>query len=291
MNKLFTKNKIIAGVVGLMAIVSVFNTQAIIKLSSRGLSSNSQTAQVGRLIGSTSDKCLSVLPKNGGEHKVEKSIMNPPGMSNTNNSYNFQINFIVRNNCSEDIYILADHDLQGAYPSINHPAFPGRVYQTSGQTTNWWADLNSISSLNTDGLTAYDANIGVFYPIPENNLIVLSGSQISSNLSLIMPYQIYAYRIPSNSSRNASFFTNLTLSNSEETLTKTVKVGLRQVRYFKESALDNNNLNVNELFVRTIPDLDYRFITSYINFYGQDDCIPGTIIGYNKDGSPIFCPE
>ncbi len=46
MKKFFTNNKIIVGVIGLMAIVSVVNTQAIIKLSSRDISNSNQPAQV-----------------------------------------------------------------------------------------------------------------------------------------------------------------------------------------------------------------------------------------------------
>lgn len=47
MKKFFTQNKIIAGAVGLIAVISIVNTQAIIKLSKIEMSQNSQLARPG----------------------------------------------------------------------------------------------------------------------------------------------------------------------------------------------------------------------------------------------------
>lgn len=274
MNKLFTKNRIIAGVVGLMAIVSIVNTQAIIKLSS----SNTQSAQV---LSSSARNCISL---SNAPYK-HTNFINPAGDVEEYNGLSrnfFVIGLNITNTCSRDIYIVKDSFIfpfgSNAYSTLEFQDFnrPNQPTLLSGYSTNGPFKSN---------LTDIWGYLGHDMIIPTTNL---SGVQITGDGEMKLT------RIPANTTK--SFAVSAYGTASGEVSPHHTRLSIKNIRWFLAQSYSDNILSSNEMRVYSLNPAEIeKFSSGYARFdrintsSDNKDCLPGTLIGFNKDGSPIYC--
>lgn len=280
MTKLFTKNRIIAGVVGLMAIVSVVNTQAIIKLSSRGVSSADQSAQV---FNTSLNNCISL---SSAPYK-HTNFINPAGDLEEYNGLSrnsFIIGLNIRNTCNRDIYVVKDSFVfpggTGSYPSLEFQDFnrPNQSTLLSGYSMNgpFKSNLNDIW-----GYLGHDMIIPV------------------SNLNGVQPTgdgEMKLTKIPANTTKSFAFSG---IGNaSTATTPHHTRLSVKSIRWFLAQSYNDNILSSNDMKVYNLTPTEIeKFSSGYARFdgvsapSGGEDCIPGILIGYDKNGNPIFCDE
>lgn len=304
MHKFFTKNKIIAGVIGLMAIVSVVNTQAIIKLSSTGVSSNDQSAQVL----SSLSNCISL---SSAPYK-HTNFINPEGHAEEYNGLSrnsFIIGLNIRNTCNRDIYIIKDSftfpNGTNSYSSLEFQDYN----RPNQQTLLSFYSINGPLKSNLNDIWGY---LGSDMVIPNTNL---SGVQMTGDGEMKLT------KIPANQNRNFVFSGNA-IASTNSTPHHT-RLSVKSIRWFLVQSYNDNVLSANEVRTYNLTPVEVeKFSSGYARFDGNNsgsdnqgcipgtfmgydsngnpifcegdentDCIPGTIIGYNKDGTPIFCTE
>ena len=123
-----SKNKVLAGVIGLIAVVGIANTQAIVSLTNyvKGsnekvvFSSEGQEAQVSL----ASSKCVQVLPPSD-----NRTSFIDPFIQGVFSSHEYLVGFKIRNRCNYNISIIRDDtsDLNDIvfiqdFPNLNHPS-------------------------------------------------------------------------------------------------------------------------------------------------------------------------
>ncbi|MBP7846423.1 MAG: hypothetical protein KA007_03205 [Candidatus Pacebacteria bacterium] len=289
-----SKNKIIAGVIGLIAVVGVVNTQAIVSLTNHVrnekvvkeivFNNENQEAQVFSTSSTSVSKCIQVLPSSDNR----TSFIDHNGNIN-DQTHEYLIGFKIRNRCNSTISIIRDGILTNPqlgflqkFPTLNSPAEISFSNLFGPQPVQ-------PASINALGTTAQ---------IPYTLVEQIPG--ITSD--------IYRTDIPANSERD--FFVYAMVEGGSEDPTF-VRLSLNKFRWFILSNFNGDNfLSQNE--IRTFTFSPNTFVSSYARFDscaegtiigydgsgspiychdegGNEPCAPGTVIGYNKDGSPIFC--
>lgn len=276
MTKIFTKNRIIAGALCLMALVSVVNTQAIIKLSSGN--SIKQTAQVSN---SSLKNCISL---SSAPYK-HTNFINPTGDQEDLNGLSrnsFIIGLNIRNICNRDIYIVND---SFAFP-FGDNAYAGSVFEDfnrPNQTTllsNY--SVNGPFKSNLDDIWGY---LGYDMVIPFSNL---NGVQITGHGEMKIT------KIPANSAISFAYSGN-GIAGFQGTPHHT-RLSIKNIRWFLSQSYNDNILSSNEMRIYNLTSAEIeKFSSGYARFDNVSapssgtDCVPGTLIGFNKDGSPIYC--
>ncbi|MDQ5883336.1 MAG: hypothetical protein QG654_249, partial [Patescibacteria group bacterium] len=281
--KFFTKNKVIAGVIGLMALVSVVNTQAILSLTNyvKGekvggmvLNGENQEAQV---FGSTTN-CIRLYPASSNH----TSFIDPSSFSENFDglsSHMFVVGFKIKNTCNRSISIIKDgftfpnggNSFQTSkledFPNINNQT-SSSGYSFSGPNASFITDINGLLS---------------------PDLIVLN-----SNLDGVTPTgdgEMKAFNIPASSEKEFIVFSYANASN--QNIEHHTRLSLKKIRWFFTQSYQDNSLSNSEVKVYSLNTSDLeKYRTSYARFKGvSEDCAKGTIIGHDANGNPIFCGD
>jgi hypothetical protein len=279
--KFFTKNKIIAGVIGLIALVSVVNTQAIIKLTNYikagsgnefAVVAEGQSAQVF----SSRSNCVRILPASN-NHTTFVDPANVEGLDGLS-KHMFVIGFKIKNLCNQSISVVKEgfnfpngaNAFQNSkledFPNINNQT-ASTNYSFSGPNPSFISDIYGISALSS--------------AIPNGNI---------NGVTLTGDGEMKVTNIPAGGEKEFIVFSYVD-ANADGIIHNT-RLSLKNIRWFLTQSYQDNLLSSNEVktYALTAPEVE-KYTTSYARFksQGSDDCAEGAIIGYNKDGTPIFC--
>ncbi len=279
-----SKNKkIFLGLIALMGIASLINTQAIVKIaktvypqSDSGviLDSSNQKAQV---FGSARN-CIELHPATSNH----TTFIDPSGNFTTDfdglSKHMFVIGLKIKNICNRDISIVKDSFTSSNshseafkvanledFPNINNPSL------SSGYTLN-----GPVTGIITDiyGIT------GQLINIPNSNLSgVMSTGDGEMKVTNIPAYGEKQFIIFSYANANS------------QGLEHNSRLSLKKIRWFLTQSYDDNLITASDMKVYSLTQSEVdRFTTSYVRFKGvSSDCAEGTVVGYNQDGSPIYC--
>jgi len=296
-----SKNKVAAGVIGLIAVVGIANTQAIISLTNYVKGGNDKVAFSGEgqeaQVSLASSRCVEMLPVNG----TETSIDYPGATLDVNggiadNWHHFHINFKIKNRCSSNIYVFGDlgQVIPGFYPD------PGSVFPGEIQEYNPWFSYNEPSPIvpATDigvhhgSIWGFESSLfGSNYSfvdieIPASNL---------SNISILENFgsSINGYLVPPNSERFFSFSSAVGIDNQTfpDGYSKAYRMKLKKIRWFTQSSYSDSILSSNDLRTYIVPEsLSKSITTSYVSFWKNPLIIPEVKIQVSKD-IPTFVGE
>lgn len=278
----FTKNKIIAGVFGLVALVSVINTQAIIKLSSdvggqntfsKNTTEGSQSAQLLSSLGN----CVSLLPASSNH----TSFVDPADFSEDFDGLSkhmFVIGFKIKNTCSHTISIVQD---SFSYPNGVNSYKVAKIEDFPNISNETLSSAYSFSGPVSSPITDIWGILGPDLIIPNTNL---NGVMVTGNgemkVTNILPNQEKEFVVSSYVDAGQSIHHS--------------RLSLKNIRWFNTSNYSDSTLTSRELKIYSLTKQEAeRYSTSYAKFKRQtdedDECATGTIIGYDQNGNPIFC--
>lgn len=283
--KFFTKNKVIAGVVGLIAVVSVVNTQAILSLTNfvkggeqEPMSLFGSKRQEAQVFGSTTN-CIRLLPASN-NHTTFIDPANFTEDFDGLSKHMFVIGFKIKNTCSRPISIIKDGftfpEGSNYFQNSKLEDFPNVSAQTA-------SPVYSFSGPNA-------ATISSIYGLLSPDLLIAN-----SNLDGVTPTgdgQMKVANIPANGTKEFIVFSyaNASTQNPEHH----TRLSLKKIRWFITQSYNDNNLSNTEVKVYelTTPEVE-KYTTSYAHFKGDidKDCAEGAIIGYDANGNPIFCGD
>ena len=280
--KFFTKNKIIGGTLALMALVSIINTQAILRLtdyvkgdSARGLSlsSEGQEAQVFR----SSSSCLKLSPASNNR----TTFIDPASFSEDFDGLSkhmFLIGFKIKNTCNQTISIVKD---SFAYPN-------GTGSFSNSKLEDFPNILNQTASSNFSFSGPTPANTESIWGILSPDLIV--PNQNLSGVTITGDGEMKVANIPANGEREfiVSSYANAGLNEHH------TRLSLKNIRWFTTSSYGDGQISNGEMKTYALTKAEVeKYTTSYARFkssaQSSDDCAEGTIIGYDSAGNPIFC--
>ncbi len=250
-----SKNKIIAGVIGLIAVVSLVNTGAIVKLSKN---TGGQEAQVL----SASRNCVEVLAPS----QNRTSFIDAHG-NISDQTHEYHIGIKIKNRCNYPISIISD---QNYY-------YPGLV---SNNVVNL-AKVQRFPSLSNPLPSGYI--VGTFTgPYSINSGAVAGGTADISIPIMGGGSMMYASTIQANSERDFVVYGYLNSTQEEQDY---FRVSLDKFRWFRTSNFTSDNvLSQDEINTFTL-SVD-SFVSSYARFNG---CTPGAVLGYDSQGNAIYC--
>lgn len=278
-----TNKKIVGGVIALLAVVSVVQTQAIVKIAKDSNTNNSsrlatvspedQTAQVL----STARQCAEILPVDGTETSIDyPSAAHDMEGNVADNMHTFHINFKVKNRCANNIYILGDIGsiIPGFYTDPGD-VFPGEIQE-----------YNPLFQYNESSPIVPATNIG------ERSAVIWGhGSNLFSSSYLFTDLEIpnsnfsgislmniegwgqdsrNGYLVPPQMERFFIFQSFVGVDNATfpENNPKAYRMKLKKIRWFTQASYSDGVLTANELKTYFVPQGLYKSITtSYITFW------------------------
>lgn len=273
MKKFFTNNKIIAGVIGLIAIVSLVNTQAIIKLSSRGLSDADQSAQVL----SAGSNCLQI------DSPLGTRVSNSFDGEIENQNYKVEeylIGVSIKNICSQKIYIVNPSTFWSQSATLTNPLTAGGVNAVYGDiisepstTNNFMIGISSFPGITTytnpipsqflshtpPGLLGENMITEFVSPGPSDTVSL----DFSQTQGLNLQSNLIAYGLNPRSSKKFWYFVSVVhpgyLDNPAQYLSFT-KIALKRIKWFRENSLNDSILTNLELKTFNIPNNISKFL-------------------------------
>jgi hypothetical protein len=279
---LLTKNKMFVGVIGLIAITSIVNTQAIISLGNyiKGsndkvvLSAEDQEAQV--FLSSQVNNCL--------------KIDSPLG-TRTSESFNGQVgdqNYIVQeyligvsiqNICPHKVYIVNPSSFWGSAATLDNPVASsgvdpiyGDIISEPAMTNNFKVGTSSFPGLTffTDPIPSEFLSNSIPSLLMENlvqeftsvapiDVISLESSQISG---ISAGPNFAAYGLNSKVKRKFWYLVSVVqpgVDGVDENFSFT-KVAMRSLKWFRESSLSDSMLTSSELRTFNISSSSQKFL-------------------------------
>ncbi len=276
-----TSKKIVGGALALLFIVSIVQTQAILKISNAikgnntvaAVSSEDQAAQV-----TLAASCLAVLPVDG----TETSIDYPGSYVDDNNHvvdyfHTFFVNFKVKNRCSYDIYVFQDFGviIPGVYDDTNG-VFPGE-FQEYNPFYEYGSPSPTVPATNLNYITSW---VHGNSPYPTNPGDIDMPFSSLSGINLLQTYNgnQWAYRIPAQSIRYFTFqaAAQLDTMNLQQNFIQAYRLELKKVRWFKASDYADQVLTATELKRYNLPATLHNSVTTSYVGYVNNDPLAGT---------------
>lgn len=272
-----SKNKVLAGVIGLIAVVGIANTQAILSLTDYVKGDSAKVAfsvqgQEAQLV-SAGSNCVRILPASSNH----TSFIDPAPSSDFDglSRHMFVIGFKIKNTCNRSISIIKDSFVSTNtispsfevtkledFPNISAPSISSG-YTVSGPYPGTMSDIYGLAFTS---LT-----------IPNSNI---------SGVPLTGDGEMKVTHIPANGEKE--FIIYSTAQANSQGLEHNTRLSLKNVRWFLTQSYNDQNLSSNEVKVYNLNrDEVARYSTSYARF--KNSCGPGTIIGYDASGNPIYC--
>lgn len=273
-----TNKRIIGGLMALLFVVTIVQSQAIIKIAKGAnvnkvsgtatVSSEDQTAQVL----TASGNCVSVAPA-GDVYKTNFADAEHQGSG----MISYLLDFKIKNNCNYTVSIPIDL-------SRNMPATPSGVpsmalaqeylqtiplpeIQSPGlfSVTTWGPYSHDPFYLNDDLYGSWSNGVAQ----SPDGLVGLSGSlDASVPIDPMLQGLLYFYNIPPKVSKN--FLMNVIVNStdySEFPQRRAVRAALAKFRWFKTSDFTNDNfLTANEVKTYTVPS-PVNFASSYVQIF------------------------
>lgn len=268
---LLTKNKVVGGVIGLLAIVSIVNTQAIIKLSGGGadtvlVASAGQEAQAL----SSASKCIQVLPASGNH----TSFVDPADVS-PSFDHMLVIGLTIKNICSRSISIISDGF---TYPNGTNQNFQNSKLEDFPNISN--QTLASEYAI----IGPHVASIPTIYGLDQYDLVIPASNIMNVEYA---GGDMKVATIGANSQKE--FIVYSYVRGNSQNIEHNTRLSLKKIRWFLTSSYNDSQLSSNEVKTHSLTPAEVSmFTTSYANF-NQDGCAAGTIIDYDKNGNPIYC--
>lgn len=282
----FTKNKLIAGVLGLMAIVSVVNTQAILNLTNYITGGENSSMSVFKndrqeaQILSSSGNCIKLSPASNNH----TSFIDPANFTENFDGLSkhmFVVGLKIKNTCSRSISIIKDGysfpNGVSAFQNSKLEDFPNINNQTA-------SSQYSFSGPHPSAITDIYGLMPTSLNIPNSNLngVIQTGDG-----------EMKVTNIPANGEREFILYSYANANN--QGVQHNTRLSLKKIRWFLTQNYNDNILTNNEVKVYSLSSSDVeKYRTSYARFLGENtsgDCAKGTIIGYDSNGSPIFCGD
>lgn len=281
--KFFTKNKIIAGTLALMALVSVVNTQAILSLTNYvkgdsaknySLNTGNQEAQVFR----SSSACIKLSPASNNH----TTFIDPLSFSEDFDGLSkhmFLIGFKIKNTCSQTISIVKD--------SFTYPNGTGSF--ANGKLEDFPNILNQTASSNFSFSGPTPATISNIWGILSPDLIVPNANLIG--VTSTGDGEMKVANIPAGGEKEFIFSSYANAGEAEHH----TRLSLKNIRWFMTSSYGDGQISAQEMKTYALTKAEVeKYTTSYARFKTHseetpDDCAAGTIIGYDQNGNPIFC--
>lgn len=282
-----TNKKIAGGVIALLAIVSLAQTQAILQIAKASnanrvstlaqVSSEDQAAQVLN----AARGCIEVLPPS--DNRTSFIDAGAGGPSQQLTIHDYIIGVKIKNRCNYSITVLKDsigktNGLSDTYsnlipivkiqkfPNLNNPYEVEGLYNFTGpMPTEIGIDQPYIGQSADISMT-------------NNNLSGVPSSFIGGTQT----NNIWAYNIPANGSRD--FIYNGVVGNGTPDVPtiEYVRSSLNKLRWFKTSSYNDAMLTSNEVQTFTYPT--DSFVSSYAKLRGCQ----GEFV-YDKQNNPIAC--
>jgi len=261
-----SKNKIIAGVIGLIAVVGVVNTQAIVKLSKVNSASYSQSAQAIKFSAKATD---GKVFKRGDKSEV---ILQVQKVLTEQGFYKSDISglFGPRTETAIKAFQLAnqlkatgvlDLKTQDAILKINRGGGNDTILPPCGRLSDPWIRVTS----------------------PNGGEVYQAGQQINVTWR--------SCKIPADTTARIAFSSQFEGGNSQNVITPNAG----SVSYEIPSTTSFPPLEYGNYYKIYIdfPSLNVQgdMSDNFFSITEGEGCAEGTIIGYNSNGTPIYCGE
>jgi len=281
----FTKNKLIAGVLGLMAIVSVVNTQAILNLTNNiaGGEKNSMSVfnnkqQEAQVLGYTGT-CIKILPATNNHTGFIDPVSWGQDFDGVS-KHMFVIGFKIKNTCSRTISIIKD-----SFVSVNSTFESFQVATVEDFSNIFLPSISSRYSINGPA----PSNISDIYGVVSTSLNIPNNRL--TGVTLTGDGEMKVTNIPANSEKQFIIFSHVYANN--QGVEHHSRLSIKKIRWFLTQSYNDQNLSANEVKTYNFTNEEVeKYTTSYARFKGiSSGCSEGVIIGYDSNGSPIFCGD
>lgn len=261
-----TNKKIAGGVIALLAVVSLTQTQAILKLAKAAnvnktsavamVDSESQEASGGNSL-SNPNACIQVAPSDGNHTTFIDPDINP-----YNNNHSYTIGFKIKNICNTEVSIIDDFDSSDAYGNGN-----GGVHVAIAKVEDFMqTGTDSIAWVYAGGGPRVRSTDSVDDTLPQE--FIIPSSNIDNVLATIGgadDHVIQGYNIAPSSERN--FYISFTVWGNYENIQHRTRIILKKFRWFKTSAYSDSVLSAGEVKTYNLSDANSKlFSTSYAMF-------------------------
>lgn len=292
-----TNKRIVGGLIALLAIVSVVQTQAIIKIT-KGSTSNKTVAmvssedQAAQVLTSAASKCIQILPRDTNYTHFIDAIDQSPSFDHT-----FYLGFKIKNRCNVPISIIQDVDYN--FNDEFHDHFVVEDYLGVGVDTVAYA-FYGYGPLKAyyDEIAASSANS----TIPVANLDNVSyystyftAGPIFDPSNPPSPGYIIVQNLPANSSTNFIYGVNVKGNLSAEHYSR---VFLNKIRWFSTQNYNDGILSGDEIKIHNLTSEERKIVTtSHAKFNGggvwdsRFGCPEGVVLGYNEKNSSPICSK
>lgn len=282
----FTKNKMIGGLIGLIAVVGFINTQAIIILTNRVMGGNNnslslkgagQEAQVS-LAGAAAKTCVEVLPHEDKQHSIVYTAENIAEITNLEGFNHFVTQTKIKNICNVPIYIVGGYGTENKYfPSsspIEYSGYRNYKFETFVPQNDDFAEAYGVQSMFTP-LVPFVQDDEMAYYLDEHIL------DVNQNY----------FRLEPNAVRNFSLHVSAGWFNNSEEMDHHTRMVLDKVNWFFATNLNDGDVsqsNIRTHFVQpsNAALTSYGYLKSYYyNPYGSDGMNQPPL---SKNNSQVF---
>ncbi len=287
-----TNKRLVGGVIALLAIVSLAQTQAILQIAKASnvnktstlakVSSEDQTAQV---LSTTSSRCVEVLPVEGTEHSIDY-----PGAAVSENgqvldyNHTFFVHFKVKNKCNSDIYVL--QDLGMVMPGVYEDTlglFPGEIQEYNPS----FEYVSPSPIVPATDIGFYYSGVWGGYPYVGNLDIPLTNMPGVNFLYNSSAPSATSARIPALSERYFTFQSMVQIdTNDFPEVPKAYRMALKKIRWFSQNSYADNTISASEVKTYVMPaSLSKSLTTSYITYWNNQSVSGFKNLSISSDAS------